>query len=89
MATDGRQAPMTAQEKLQAALAGDSHARQAMTGDDLITLVVEAPSSADALAIVRTASVGARYQACDLLWLDADAHGMPWMMRAIVSEARA
>lgn len=80
---------MNAQQKLAAARAGDSRARQAMTGDDLVALVTEAGSESEALAIVRTASAGARYQAADLLYLEADAHGMPWLMRAIVREARA
>jgi hypothetical protein len=80
---------MTAQQKLAAARAGDSRAREAMTGDDLVTLVTGAPNDSEALAIVREASVGARYGACDLLYVDADGHGMPWMCKAIVREARA
>jgi hypothetical protein len=80
---------MTAREKLAAARAGDSRARESMTGDDLVALVTEARSDSEALAMVKDASVGARYGAADLLYLAADEHGMPWIMRNIVSEARA
>jgi hypothetical protein len=66
-----------------------NEAREAMTGDDLITLVTRAATPELAAGIVHRASVSARYQACDLLYVDADAHGMPWMERAIVREARA
>jgi hypothetical protein len=60
-----------------------------MTGDDLVTLVTEAPSAEEAARIAKAAPVNARYGACDLLYLDAESHGMPWIIRNIVSEARA
>jgi hypothetical protein len=60
-----------------------------MTGDDLITLVTDAATDAEALAIVHGASVQARFSAADLLYIDADHHGMPWTERAIVAEARS
>lgn len=66
-----------------------NRAYHAMTGDDLITLVTEAASAAEATRIVEAASVQARYSACDLLYLDCDHHGQPWMIKAIVREARA
>jgi hypothetical protein len=67
----------------------DIAARQADTGDALITRVTEAATVAEAQSIVRAASVQARYSAADLLYLDADSHSMPWLRAHIVSEARA
>jgi hypothetical protein len=61
----------------------------AMTGDDLITLVTDAATDGEALVIVAGASVQARYSAADVLYIDADHHGMPWIIRAIVREARS
>jgi hypothetical protein len=61
----------------------------AMTGDDLITLVTKAATDAEATRAVEAASVQARYSACDILYIDADHHGMSWMIKAIVRTARA
>ena len=58
-------------------------------GSALIARVTFAVDAAAARAAVLEASVQARYEACDLLYLDADGHAMPWMVSHIVSEARA
>jgi hypothetical protein len=62
---------------------------EAMTGDDLITLITSAPSSEDALNVARSAPAQARYGAADTLHVDTAGHGVPWINRAIVTEARA
>lgn len=60
-----------------------------MTGDDLITLVTNAPDVSTARGIVFHAPVQARYEAADLLYLDADNHSKMWACINIVREARA
>lgn len=58
-----------------------------MTGDDLITALVNAATDDDALAIARTAPAGAVLQAADLLYLD-DGHALAWYRKAVAREAR-
>jgi hypothetical protein len=58
-------------------------------GDTLITRVTEAATDEEALAIVKAATVQERYSAADLLYIDAYDHGMPWVIKAIVREARS
>ena len=60
-----------------------------MTGDTLITRMVEAPSLAEARAIVDQAPRAALFEAADLLYVDCADHGMRWIRNAVVSEARA
>jgi hypothetical protein len=55
----------------------------------LIEAVTHAASTTEALTLVKAASVQERYSAADLLWVEADGHAMPWLMSAIVREARA
>ena len=62
---------------------------EAMTGDDLITLVTSAPSSEEALDVARSAPAQARYGAAGTLRIDTAGHSVPWINRAIVTGARA
>ena len=60
-----------------------------MTGDDLITAVVQAPTPDDAARIVREASGHAVLAAADLLYIDPTGHSVPWLRQQIVREARS
>jgi hypothetical protein len=59
-----------------------------MTGDDLITALVEAHDMPTARAVVDAAPASAVRAAADLMYVDGD-HGMRWLRNAVVSEARA
>lgn len=63
--------------------------REAMTGDDLITLVTSAPTEEEAVATVLNASARARTEAADTLHIDTAHHGNMWTSQAITREARA
>jgi hypothetical protein len=60
-----------------------------VTGDDLITSLVEAPSAQAADVIVKGAPHSAIYAAADLMYVDTDGMGMASVRRAVVREARA
>ena len=57
--------------------------------DTMLTRVTDAPTDADAHAIiaqVKPAVVKAMY---DLMGFDPEGHGMPWLRRQVVREARS
>jgi hypothetical protein len=60
-----------------------------MTGDDLITALVQAPTQAEADAIAATAPALAVSDAADLLYLTDAPHGLKWYRRTVAREARA
>jgi hypothetical protein len=62
---------------------------QAMTGDDLITLVTEAGSDAEARAIMDTAPALAVVAAADLLYVSDAITGIRPLRNAVLQEARA
>jgi hypothetical protein len=59
-----------------------------MTGDDLVTMVTEAPCEQGARDIVFAAPAGVVRDAADLLYIDPD-FPLPAMRRHIVREARS
>lgn len=62
----------------------------AQTADDIITRLVQAPGTDAATAVI--AGVTSRallLEVADLLHIDADGHALPWVRKAIVTEARA
>lgn len=62
----------------------------AQSPDDIITRVTEAPARADAVRVVEgVRSLATLRAVADLLHVEADGHGAPWLRRAIVAEARA
>lgn len=60
-----------------------------MTGDSLITALVQAGSDAEARAIAGKAPQHAVWAAADLLYVDAEGHALAWTRRAVAAEARA
>lgn len=60
-----------------------------MTGDDLVTLVTEAPDHATALRIASEAPSAARHGAAELLYVDLYGLSRTDQAEAIVAEARA
>jgi Arc/MetJ family transcription regulator len=60
-----------------------------VTGDDLITQLVEATDLREARAIMDAALPDAVFAAADLTYVDCDGHGMRWIRNAVLSEARA
>jgi hypothetical protein len=61
---------------------------QAMTGDALITALVQAPDQAAADAIAATAPAFAVSEAADTMYLTDEPHGLAWYRRAVAREAR-
>lgn len=65
-------------------------AGSAMTGDDLVTALVQADSDDAALVIAATAPLCAIREATDLLYIDTStSHRIRWYRRAVAREARA
>jgi hypothetical protein len=60
-----------------------------MTGDDLITLLTQAGTAADARAIADTAPAAAVVAAADLLYVSDDIRGIRPLRNAVLQEARA
>jgi hypothetical protein len=60
-----------------------------MTADDVVTMVTRAATTADALAVVASLPRASVLAVADLVHVAADGHGLPWVRRAIVAEARA
>lgn len=57
--------------------------------DTLITHVTQASTTERAEAIARQYKPTVIRQAADLLFIDPEGHGVAWLRRAIVAEARA
>lgn len=58
--------------------------------DDIVTRVTEAATRADATRVIEGVREMATLRAvADLLYVEAEGHGAPWLRRAIVNEARA
>jgi hypothetical protein len=62
------------------------HAR---TADDVVTLVTGAGSAYAATAILEGTRRVLLLAVADLLHIEADGHGNPWLRKAILAEARA
>jgi len=59
-----------------------------MTGDDLVTALVQAHDGATARAIADDAPWQAVMEAAGLLYLGEDDHGLRWYRNAVASAAR-
>ncbi len=59
-----------------------------MSGDTLITRLVQAGSDAEALAIASAAPISAVRAAADLLYFEADGHGGRTIRRYVAEQAR-
>jgi hypothetical protein len=59
------------------------------TVDEIITAITHAATMADAAEIMRTVPGAMVRTVADQLHIEADGHGLPWLRRAAVQEARA
>jgi hypothetical protein len=60
-----------------------------MSGDTLITALVQAPDAQAALAIASSAPIAAVREAADLLYVEADGHAGRTIRRYVAEQARA
>ena len=59
------------------------------TADTYITYITEARADAQAHGIAAKVKPSVLRAMADLLYIDADGHGVAWLRRAIVAEVRA
>jgi hypothetical protein len=59
-----------------------------MIADTVVTHVTQARTDAQALAIVRKYRPRILREVADLLYIDADGHGVAWLRQEIVRQAR-
>lgn len=60
-----------------------------MSPDDIVTTVTEATDREAAEKIINNVPRTMLMRVADLLYIEADGHGLAWLRKAIVSEARA
>jgi hypothetical protein len=59
------------------------------TPDDVVTALTRAPSRADAVRVMNGVGPALAQQVADLLYVEYEGHGTPWVRRECVNEARA
>jgi hypothetical protein len=57
--------------------------------DRYLTYITEARSDAEAMGIIAKVKPSAVRAMADLLYIEADGHGIAWLRNAVVNEARA
>ena len=62
---------------------------RAETADSIITMVTEATTPRDALAVLKGIPSATLLAVADQLYVEADGHGAAWLRRGIVEAARA
>lgn len=59
------------------------------TADDVITQITEAPTDEQAHEIINATPAGLVRAVADQLYVETEGHGMPWIRRECIREARS